>query len=227
MAPRSRPSTPDTRSQKLHNDKPQQTELLSLRRFRDHFGLRQVSNNDLFSYTGVSKATGYRIFRDADRGVHDEPFIETRGRHRLLTEPQIQQIERTLNDVGYEACTLPWKSLCDAAGLEFENEKKTPSAVTVRKAMNDRGWHKCSTCLKYWFDEDTAHKRDCSAGESLHLDGVDTAPSHRIRHSDEVQFKSGPEGKMIVITRPDERHCTDCREARAKKHETAKQTFLP
>ncbi|KAK5634081.1 hypothetical protein RRF57_009795 [Xylaria bambusicola] len=204
------PSTPVVQRHRKHTDTTKKTELLTLKKFRDTNDL-PYSNEDLFKYVGVNRRTGYRILKDHPRRLHDNPvFKETRGRPAALTEAQIDQLVAFLKAEGYEGRALPWANLCDAAGLEFPSQSKPPTTWTIRKHLNRRGWKKCVTCNKFWVDYNTASLREAFAREALANHGLNFTYWRRIRYSDEVHFKFGPEGKVNIIRQRGERYCIDC-----------------
>ncbi|KAI0188527.1 hypothetical protein EV127DRAFT_434331 [Xylaria flabelliformis] len=131
-----------------HSDEAKKTALRTLIKFRDDKQLA-ISNNDLFKYTGFTHSTGYRVLRDTDKDKDNDALREeTRGRPRALTDHQIDQIAKFLEEQG--GCRLPWAELCAAAGLEFPNPSKAPCVDVLRKAVYTRGWRKCVVCFKYW-----------------------------------------------------------------------------
>ncbi|KAI0112429.1 hypothetical protein GGR51DRAFT_557012 [Nemania sp. FL0031] len=156
-------------------------------------------------YTGFTKSQGYRVLRDTDR--HNSPCDETRGRPSRLSDEQIDQIIEFLEN---ESCQLPWANLCNAAGLEFSADSKLPCPQTVRTALQKRGWRKCIACVKLWTCQNIAEKRDRWARDRLYAYELDLSFYRKIRYSDEVHFKFGLDGKLIIIRKAGTRYCPDC-----------------
>ncbi|KAI8634171.1 hypothetical protein F5Y19DRAFT_202206 [Xylariaceae sp. FL1651] len=173
------------------------------------------SNMRLFEHYGVNRSTGYRYLRD-----HDRACDETRGRKRAISEAQLDQLEAFLQREGWEGRSMAWSEVCDAAGLEFPGRKGPPSAQVVQQAINRRGWRKCTACTKFWVNKDTANNREHWARERLHEYGLDVDKWRRIRYSDVIHFKFGPEGKMKVVRRVGERYCTSCIQHRSRPTDT-------
>ncbi|KAI1190099.1 hypothetical protein F5B17DRAFT_131464 [Nemania serpens] len=210
-------STTTTPPPQRHSTKPiedpKRAELLAIKKFRDAQKL-PISNEDLFKHVGVSRTVGYRIFKDPSRRFHRDPLAEeTRGRPSALTDAQVDQLVAFLKAEGYEGRTFPWASLCDAAGLEFPTRSKPPAGHTIRNHLNRRGWKKCVACAKLWVDCDTPAFREAFAREALAIHG------RRIRYSDEIHFKFGPEGKVLLVRQPGERYNTCCTHYRQRPNE--------
>ncbi|KAI1346752.1 hypothetical protein F5Y01DRAFT_297071 [Xylaria sp. FL0043] len=157
----SRPSTPTASPERKPYDISPRSELLTIKKFRDAKKL-PISNNDLFDYVGVSRSTGYRIFKEKDkprRRSHNDPSScdeENRGRRPALSDEQVDQLVAFLKAGGWEGRVMPWADLCDAAGLEFPAKSGKPTPQTVQKHLNKRGWKKCVACRRFWVDHDVA-----------------------------------------------------------------------
>ncbi|KAI0818310.1 hypothetical protein GGR55DRAFT_70405 [Xylaria sp. FL0064] len=217
----SRPSTPTASLQTKPYDTSPRSELLAIKKFRDAKNL-PIKNNELFEHVGVSRSTGYRILKDKPRRSHNNPSCdETRGRRPALSDDQVDQIVAFLKTEGYEGRALPWANICDAASLEFPTKSGPPTPQTIQKHLNKRGWKKCVACRKFWVDSDIADLREAFAREEAALGdhGLDFSYWRRIRHSDKVHFKSGPEGKVSKTRRSNGRYCTPCIEYRQRPTE--------
>ncbi|KAI0146876.1 hypothetical protein GGR57DRAFT_285277 [Xylariaceae sp. FL1272] len=108
------------------------------------------TNHQIFRHFGVTARTGYRILKEAER---TEPREETRGRPKALSDEQIDHLDRFLGE-GFEPKMMPWKELCDAAGIVIPEGKKAPCPQSVQKSLGRRGWKKCGICHKIWRKHD-------------------------------------------------------------------------
>ncbi|KAI8623883.1 hypothetical protein F5Y19DRAFT_345446 [Xylariaceae sp. FL1651] len=220
MAPSSTPRTRRLKGKSFsHTDTAQKAELRSLRRFRDAMRLDHISNNDLFKYTGISRSTGYRLFKEKNDRTE-----ETRGRKKALSEAQIELIIQFFQNDGFEARTVPWQNVCDAANLDFEGNGP-PSGATVQRTMNQRGWKKCIACVKFWTDKDMASKREAWARERLDDYGHDLSFYRRIRYSCELHFKFGWGGKLQMIRKSGQRYCPDCIQDRTRPKDSGDRSI--
>ncbi|KAI1313176.1 hypothetical protein F5Y03DRAFT_158484 [Xylaria venustula] len=202
------PATPPQRPSSKPIESAKKAELQAVFRLRDAKQL-PITNEELFRHVGIARRTGYRILKDYARGVYDNPPPdETRGRPKALTDAQVSQIIAFLRSEGWEARTLPWKALCDAAGLNLPEPQ--PSPWTIRKHLQLRGWKKCPVCRRYWVDYDTAALREAFAREALGNHGPDFSYWSRIRYSDEIHFTYNPEGKVSLLRQSGERYNPDC-----------------
>ncbi|KAI0552619.1 hypothetical protein F4679DRAFT_74206 [Xylaria curta] len=197
---------------------PIEEKVLSGKKLLDEFGAK-YTRKQLFDYFGVSERAGYRILKDYPNG-QNEPYNETRGRKRLMTKEQIDQIEEFLKQ---DPRAQPWQSLPAAAGLEFSDQRHVPVKETIRTAMHDRGWHKCGTCYKFWVNYDSASQREFFAREWLRQLGPNPESYRHLRYSHEVRFKWGADGKVNITRTTEERYCADCLQNRKQTTNTTNQ----
>jgi len=111
--------------------------------------------NDVFRTFNVSKRQSYEMLRpdSSSRRRHNDPEEEeTRGRKGLITPKHIREMEKILEEEGFEARALTWEQL----GFEMSLEC---SGNTVKRAMGTMNYHKCVACRKGWFSQRTATKR--------------------------------------------------------------------
>lgn len=80
---------------------------------------------------------------------------------------------------------------------------------TIRNAMSTMNFHKCIACRKGWVNDKTARRRVEWATNMLAA-YPNEENWYRVRFSDEVHFEYGPQEKLRIIRRPDERYCQDC-----------------
>jgi len=67
---------------------------------------------DIFRANGVSHTRGQKILKDHSRSFHNNLFInETRGRKKILTEEDVDKMEKTLWDHGIEGRMLSYQGL--------------------------------------------------------------------------------------------------------------------
>jgi len=76
---------------------------------------------DIFRSTGVSRTQGYLILKDYPRTFNNNPFInETRGCKRLLTDEDIDKIEKVIWEYGIKGRMLSYQGLLMEAGVNKE-----------------------------------------------------------------------------------------------------------
>ncbi|KAI3321616.1 hypothetical protein HD806DRAFT_503051 [Xylariaceae sp. AK1471] len=86
-----------------HADTPKKAQLKAIKRFCEAEGIEHT-NRQIFDHCGVKKRTGYYILNDSERRFHNNPFTdETRGRKRLFSEDQLDQLEAFFWNNGFEA----------------------------------------------------------------------------------------------------------------------------
>jgi hypothetical protein len=89
----------------------------------------------------------------SSRRRHNDPEEEeTHGRKGLITPQHIREMEKILEEEGFEARALTWEQLGFEVGLEC-------SGKTVKRALGTMDHHKCVACRKGWVSQRTATKR--------------------------------------------------------------------
>lgn len=195
-------------SQKRH-DTSSKWAIHSTKSFLDAQGI-PYSNRQLFKHFGVPESSGRRLVKSDFKILHNNNLHdETRGRKKLISDDDITKIERLLYDGGSEARKLPWTSIPAAAGVDFNG-----SARTIHRAVGDKDWRKCTTCIKGWVSEDYATQRVRAATQSLEKRLL-PQDWEDVRFSNQTHFGFGPEGKQKVHHKPGERECPDCIQARS------------
>jgi len=161
--------------------------------------------NDVFRTFNVSKRQGYEMLRpdSSSRRRHNDPDEEeTRGRKGLITAKHIREMEKVLEEEGFEARALTWEQLGYEVGLDCSGD-------TVKRAMGTMNYHKCIACRKGWVSPRTATRRVEYA--VVMLEKYPTKQHWKpVRFSDEVHFGYGPQGKLRIIRKPGQRYCMDC-----------------
>ena len=187
-------------------DTPKKARIKGAADYLDHLGIK-FNHNDLFRYHGISKRQGWAILsqdrEQMDRRHHTNELLqENRGRKRKLSAKELEQADRFLQDVGWDARILTWDQL--ASELDYG-----VSGQTLRTHLGSMDYHKCIACTKGWVSQRTAKMRVHHAETMLSLK---PQPSdwHDVRFSDEVHCRVGPQGKMRIIRKPGERYCSDC-----------------
>ena len=161
---------------------------------------------DVFRHFGVSHRQGWAIISkgSVDRRHHNaEGVEERRGRPPLISQEQIKEMDRILQEAGFEARTMSWAELAYEVGIEGV------APDTIKRAMGTMDYSKCIACRKGWYSKKAAQNRvDFSRAQlNLRPQPTDWRP---VRFSDEVHFALGPQGKVHVIRKPGERYCNDC-----------------
>ena len=160
---------------------------------------------DLFRTVGVSRTRGYEILRDCPRTFHNNPFVdETRGRKKLLTDDDLDKVEKTLWDNGIEGRTLSYQGLLLESGVETEVCDRT-----IRRALIQRDWHRCVACQRSFVSEKLAERRVEEARKSLEF-RPNPEDWRDIYFSDEFHVSSGASGKVWILRKPGEQYCPDC-----------------
>lgn len=175
--------------------------------------------NDVFRTFNVSKAQGYQFLNSetsAQRRHNDPEESETRGRKSIVSTKDIREMEKILEEEGFEARALTWQQLGFEAGLDCSEDM-------IKRVMGTMNYHKCIACRKGWISPRTATKQvDWS---TVMLERYpDQEDWHPVRFSNEVHFNYGPQGKLRIIRKPGERYCQDCiQEADSPKEKDLKQ----
>jgi hypothetical protein len=77
---------------------------------------------------------------------------ETRGRKHLISPKEMRELERIVEEEGFEAQVMTWEQLGFEAGLNV-------SGRTIQRAMGMISYHKCIACRKGWVSPSTAKAR--------------------------------------------------------------------
>lgn len=114
---------------------------------------------------------------------------------------------------------MTWETLAQEAevyNLEFlangTRSKKAGTLVssrTIQRAMGRLDYYKCITCQTGQVSKDLAKRRLKWAKDILKKYPTKEA-WRRVRFSDEVYFRLGPQGKLMIIRKKGERYCKDC-----------------
>ena len=178
---------------------------------------RLFTKEQVFQRNQVSHTAGYRILGQPPtlepRTFHSN-YNETRGRKKKLDNQALIQIERCIEQGGFDGRTLSWESIPSAAGLDLE-----VSARTVRRALRELNFRRCIACEKQYRSKQSKAKRVEYSRVMLER-YPEPKDWWRVRFSDESHFGWGPQGKIWVLRRPWERFCPDCmveKEAPAEK----------
>lgn len=107
---------------------------------------RLSTKEQIFRYHGVSHTRGYKLLRDHSTTISESRtfhsnHLGTRGRKKKFDRGALAQIERTIEQGGFEGRTLPWEAIPAAAGLDGEF-----SAHTVRRALRELNFRRCIAC---------------------------------------------------------------------------------
>jgi len=111
---------------------------------------------------------------------------------------------------------MTWDTLAYEAGLE------NVSARTVKNTMGSLDYHKCVACQKAYVSPHLAERRKAWAKTMLERYPNPEDWKH-VRFSDEVHFSLGPQGRLMIIRRPGERHCPDCTQTEPPQKEADKK----
>ncbi|EAQ86220.1 hypothetical protein CHGG_07473 [Chaetomium globosum CBS 148.51] len=168
----------------------------------------------VFEHFGVSRRHGWEIVRQLRNrpGLQDDPNlpdpeetrIETRGRKKILRADDITTMERLIWQYGFEGRVVSWEALAREAGVTAEASRRT-----VRRTLDTLGHRKCVACRTGWVSPAIAKKRLEAA--TVALRERPTPQQWRdIRWSEAVHFGLGPEGQIMAIRKPGQRHCPNC-----------------
>lgn len=176
--------------------------LPSSKSLKERYG-RDFSYNEIFRVCQVSKTRGYEIVKSFDRKFHNA-CKETRGRKRILTDEDIDTLERLLWSEGFEARRLTYSQLLPAAGID-----KDVHWQTVRNALGTRQWRKCIACPKSFVSQHHAEERYEFARKSL--EERPAKEDYRdIAYSDEWHVACADDRQVRILRKPGERFCPDC-----------------
>ncbi|KAK3936994.1 hypothetical protein QBC46DRAFT_222869, partial [Diplogelasinospora grovesii] len=116
-----------------------------------------ATKEQVFRAHGVSHAVGYRILGrtcDIEPRTFHKTFAETRGRKKKLDHQALIQIERCIDEGGFDGRTLSWEGIPAAAGHDIE-----VSARTVRRALRELNFRRCIACEKQYRSQQSKKKR--------------------------------------------------------------------
>ncbi|KAK4101164.1 hypothetical protein N658DRAFT_496456 [Parathielavia hyrcaniae] len=111
--------------------------------FLDKQGI-SYSHNDVFKFFGTSRSTGWRILRQPrNQDARERHSVENRGRKKKLTAEMVAQIEKFIEDNGFDGRTITWAGLPAAAGVDVDVHGET-----VRRALKHLNLQTCNACEK-------------------------------------------------------------------------------
>lgn len=105
-----------------------------------------ISQKAIFEWANVSERTGWRmIAKDSEpRRHHNSPYAtENRGRKPLISQEDFEWLEDRILQGGFDLRICTW---FDVFNEVFPD--KEVSDDTLRRAFNQRGYHKCVACQK-------------------------------------------------------------------------------
>jgi transposase len=102
----------------------------------------------IFSKAGVPVSTVRDIVASSSAR---QTGTNRQGRPLLLTSEQVDKVISFIKN-NFEHRALPWKNLVAECGLEC-------SPVTLKRALTDRGYHKCVACPKPFISESACQQR--------------------------------------------------------------------
>jgi hypothetical protein len=111
----------------------------------------------VFDHFGVSHRQGWAMISEGskDRRDHREDSEEEhRGRPRKVTNWHLKEMDRIIEEEGFEARKLSWQELGFEVGLEGLSSRLIAHAMG-----NSISYHKCIACQKKWCNESTARHR--------------------------------------------------------------------
>ena len=103
------------------------------------------SKEDVFRFNAVSHRQGWAIISEGskDRRHQNTGEGERRGRKPLLSSKDIRNLDRIIQEEGFEARALTWEALGWEAGLEVSGD-------TIKRALGSMEYSKCIACRKGW-----------------------------------------------------------------------------
>lgn len=159
-----------------------------------------ATKQSVFDFFGVDRRVGYRMLKEDGPDRESYPRKENRGRKSKITKEDIQRMEAILID----GELLSWQDLAVKAGLVGERKVHFH---TVREHVQDREYHKCTSCTRNWLAPRVRAERKSFALEHLNWQLQDWM---FVRFSGEVHFGLSPQGRLRIIRKPGERLCVDC-----------------
>jgi hypothetical protein len=210
-------------------DTPTHTRVRDITAFCQDQGV-DISQNDIFSWCGVSKQRGYEMLQDDSqlRRKHNrDNEDESRGRKPIFGETEWEILEDFINSEGFEGRVCGYEEIVTEVLPYLYKEHPNLHLQTIRTAFEDRGYHKCVACQKPWLSKESLTERR----QYLKLRKDWTKEQWRkVRFSDEVHFGQGPRRKLKVIRKRGQRYHPDCIQATAKpekiKHKNLKRYYI-
>ncbi|KAF2627901.1 hypothetical protein BU25DRAFT_431205 [Macroventuria anomochaeta] len=120
----------------------------------------------------------------------------------MISDDSLQNIERMIQDEGFEVRAYTWDTLAYEAGLSC-------SGRTLQRALGRMDYHKCIACRKGWCGRDLkeTQKEYAKMAKAMRPEPEDW---DNVRFSDEVHFALGPQGRIYIIRKPGEQYCSNC-----------------
>ncbi|KAF2629618.1 hypothetical protein BU25DRAFT_316607, partial [Macroventuria anomochaeta] len=186
-------------------DSPRKARICGAANFNDAPGIK-YSKTDLFKFNGVCRSCGYEILGldnlAADRTLNNSIYQETCGWPHVISQKKLHEIERFLQDEGWDARVKTWDELVEEFDLDCAGE-------TLCAHTGSLDYHKCIACCKGWVSQRCVRQRVKHSETMLALK-PDKEDWRDVRFSDKAHWSVGPEGKMKIIRKPGERYCSDC-----------------
>jgi hypothetical protein len=173
----------------------------------------------IFDHFGVGHRRGWAIISDGseDRRHYTTDGKEHRGRHSLVSNWHVKEMDRLIKEEGFEARKLSWQELAFEVGLEGVSSR------TIARAMGgSMSYHKCIACQKKWCNPSTAKARKDYAEAKLQR-YPEPEDWYIVRFSDEVHWAIGPQGSIYITRKPGERYCSDCIQQRNERDDREKK----
>ncbi|KAL2126551.1 hypothetical protein VTI74DRAFT_705 [Chaetomium olivicolor] len=149
------------------------------------------TKEQVFRYYNVSHSAGYRTLGQPtalDPRTFHSKYSETRGRKRKLDREALAQIERCVEQGGFDGRTLPWEAIPSAADLDIEI-----SGRTVRRAVGELNFRRCIACERQYRSQQSKDQR--VEYSRLMLERYPEPKDwYHVRFSDESHFGWGPQG---------------------------------
>lgn len=155
--------------------------------------------------------------RSVDRRYNNADGPEKRGRKSVITNQQLKEMDRIIQEEGFEARKLSWLELGFEVGIEGVQSR------TISHAMgNTMEYSKCIACQKKWCNKSLADARKAWAKAALRY-RPNPESWHNVRFSDEVHWDLGSQGSIYITRKPGERYCKDCIQIRDERTENEKE----
>ncbi|KAK4096906.1 hypothetical protein N658DRAFT_501080 [Parathielavia hyrcaniae] len=168
------------------------------------------TKEQVFRFHRVGHTTSHQILRNANANPSLDPrafhsnYVDTRGRKKKLNREALIQIERCIEQGGFDSRTLPWEAIPSAAGLDID-----VSGRTVRRALRELNFRCCIACERQYRSQ-ASKDNQVEYSRAMLEQYPEPKDWYHVRFSDECHFGWGPQGKIWVLRRPWERYCPDC-----------------